>query len=398
MWHTRVSIAVGALGWALLFPAEALCEAAKAGVVTTLQGTATVARATASQPTPLKFKDDVFMQDHIATGESSLVRILLGGKAVVTIRERSALTIHETASTATIEMTSGKIALAVAKDRMKPGESVQIKTPNALCGVRGTVVIADVDTPPAAGEPISTRFTLLTGIVDVTRLDAGQPAGPVTMLHPMQTVSVLGALPPGAVRVISRSEVQAIAKAYKVSVPPPPAPANAQVTARQIEQAVQQAAALNGTPVAARAKGDKASANDRDGAAGDDKGRGDRAGDDKIGDGDTGRTLDKESAKADKSDGKDDKDKGGKSDGKAVAKADSGEGASGGKGSDKGADDKGDKNGSKGSVSKGGGSPAGSNPGGSGVAGNPGGNGGGTGIPGGGIGGIGGGGRPKKGK
>jgi hypothetical protein len=194
MWHTRVSIAIGALGWALLFPTEALCQAAKAGVVTTLQGTATVARATASQPTPLKFKDDVFMQDHIATGDSSLVRILLGGKAVVTIRERSALTIHETATTSTIEMTSGRIALPVAKDRMKPGESVQIKTPNALCGVRGTVVIADVGTPPAAGGPVSTRFTLLTGIVDVRRLDAGQPAGPVTMLHPMQTIAVLGAL------------------------------------------------------------------------------------------------------------------------------------------------------------------------------------------------------------
>jgi hypothetical protein len=387
MWHTRVSIAVGALGWALLCPTEALCQAAKAGVVTTLQGTATVARATETQPTPLKFKDDVFIQDHITTGDSSLVRVLLGGKAVITIRERSALTIHETATTSTIEMTSGKIALAVAKDRMKPGESVQIKTPNALCGVRGTVVIADVDTPPAADGTISTRFTLLTGVVDVTRLDAGQPAGPVTMLHPMQTVSVLGALPPGAVRGISRADVQAIAKEYKVSVPPPPAPANAQVTERQIEQAVQEAAALNGTPIAARAKKDKA----------DDKGRGERGGDDKSGDGETGSALDKESAKADKNDGKNDKEKGGKSDGKAVAKADSGEGASGGKGSDKSADD---KNASKGgSVSKG---PGASGPGGSGAppggggAGSPGGgSAGGSGIPGGGIGG---GGKIKKGK
>ena len=370
MWHTRVSIAVGALGWALLCPTEALCQAAKAGVVTTLQGTATVARATETQPTPLKFKDDVFIQDHITTGDSSLVRVLLGGKAVITIRERSALTIHETATTSTIEMTSGKIALAVAKDRMKPGESVQIKTPNALCGVRGTVVIADVDTPPAAGGTISTRFTLLTGVVDVTRLDAGQPAGPVTMLHPMQTVAVLGALPTGAVRGISRAEVQAIAKEYKVSVPPPPAPANAQVTERQIEQAVQEAAALNGTPIAARAKKDKA----------DDKGRGDRGGDDKSGDGETDSALDKESAKADKSDGKDTKEKGGKSDGKTVAKAETGEDASGGKGLD----------GSKGgSVSKG-------HPGGGGAAGNPGGGtAGGSGIPGGAIGG---GGKIKKGK
>ena len=112
----------------LTFPSFVMAQAAKAGVVTTLQGTATVVRTTAPQPALLKFKDDVVIQDHIVTGESSIVRILLGGKAVVTVRERSALTIHETPTTSTIELGSGKIALAVAKDRMKPGESVQIKS------------------------------------------------------------------------------------------------------------------------------------------------------------------------------------------------------------------------------------------------------------------------------
>ena len=56
------------------FPTIAWAQATKAGVVTTLQGTATVARATATQPAPLRFKDDVFEQDHIVTGESSIVR------------------------------------------------------------------------------------------------------------------------------------------------------------------------------------------------------------------------------------------------------------------------------------------------------------------------------------
>ncbi len=178
----------------LTFPSFAVAQAAKAGVVTTLQGTATVARATAPQPAPLKFKDDVFIQDHIVTGESAIVRILLGGKAVVTVRERSALTIHETPTTSTIELGSGKIALAVAKDRMKPGESVQIKTPNAMAGVRGTVVIADVALPASDGTPLTTRFTLLTGIVDVSRVDAGtgQTAGQPVLLHPLQTVAVVG--------------------------------------------------------------------------------------------------------------------------------------------------------------------------------------------------------------
>jgi hypothetical protein len=59
----------------------------------------------------------------------------------VTVRERSVLTITETANTATIDITAGRIALAVAKDRMRPGQSLDVKAPNAIAGVRGTVLI-----------------------------------------------------------------------------------------------------------------------------------------------------------------------------------------------------------------------------------------------------------------
>jgi FecR protein len=238
-------------------PTIALGQAAKAGVVTTLQGTATVARSTAPQPTPLKFKDDVFIQDNIVTGESSLVRILLGGKAVVTVRERSALTIHETPTTSTIEISSGKIALAVAKDRMKPGESVQIKTPNAMAGVRGTVVVAEVAEPVQVGGSITTHFSLLTGIVDVTQLDAqtGQPTGQPVMLHPLQTITVTGHTPPGATRAISRAEAQKLASDYKVALPTPPPAANIEVTERQVELAVQHSAALTGGNIAGDSNG-----------------------------------------------------------------------------------------------------------------------------------------------
>lgn len=219
---------------------------ARAGVVTTLQGTATVARATAP-PAPLRFKDDVFGRDHIVTGESSIVRILLGGKAVVTVRERSALTIHETPTTSTIDIDAGKMALAVAKDRMKPGESVQIRTPNAMAGVRGTVVIAEVTPPAEPGGSLTTRFTLLTGLVDVARLDVatGQAAGQTT-LHPLHTIVVTGGLPPSAAQAISTTEAQSIAADYKVALPPPPPPANTQVTEQQIDIAVQHSAALTG--------------------------------------------------------------------------------------------------------------------------------------------------------
>ena len=72
-----------------LFGALALCPLAawgqaggdagrNVGVVTTLAGQATVARAALASPVPLRFKDDVFLRDRIATAERSVVRVLLG--------------------------------------------------------------------------------------------------------------------------------------------------------------------------------------------------------------------------------------------------------------------------------------------------------------------------------
>jgi hypothetical protein len=238
------------IAWVLGLPTLA---AAQAGVVTGLQGMATVARATAAEPAPLRFRDDVFVRDHIVTGESSVVRILLGGKAVVTVRERSALTIHETPTTSTVELASGKIALSVARSRMKPGESVQIRTPNAIAGIRGTLVVADVTRPAQPGGAVTTRVTLLTGVVDVGERDgSGALLAPAVTLQPLQTIVLVGAQPSGAVRTLSRAEAQAVAAEYEV-VLPPPAPASAYVTEQHIDLAVRHSAAFAGLqPVAAR--------------------------------------------------------------------------------------------------------------------------------------------------
>jgi hypothetical protein len=171
------------------------------------------------------------VEDRITTGEDSIVRILLGGKAVVTVRERSVLTISETPTTATVEVGSGKVAVAVAKERMRAGDSVEVKTPNAVAGIRGTVLIAEVS-QDLAGRA-NTQFTLLTGIVDVSGLDAatGRATGPRVTMQPLQTLGVTGFTRPSAPRNISRTDAQAVAAAYKVApgptaaAPPPAAPA-----------------------------------------------------------------------------------------------------------------------------------------------------------------------------
>jgi len=124
---------------ALVWPPSTFAQLARAGVVTTLEGTATVIRAVTPAPAQLRFKDDVFLHDRITTGDKSLARILLGGKAIVTAREHSVLTITEVPGTATLDLYQGKIAVAVAKERMVPGESIDVRTPNAVAGIRGTV-------------------------------------------------------------------------------------------------------------------------------------------------------------------------------------------------------------------------------------------------------------------
>src|SRR5204862_410900 len=90
---SRLSLVLVAL--ALISPASAFAQLTKAGGVTTLQGSATVTRASLSQPQHLKFRDDVFVKARVVSGDASVARTLPGGKAIAAVRERSSVTISE---------------------------------------------------------------------------------------------------------------------------------------------------------------------------------------------------------------------------------------------------------------------------------------------------------------
>jgi hypothetical protein len=127
-------------------PVRATAQTSDAvGVVTTLDGRATVARPALTSPLALKFKDDVFGRDRISTQENSLIRVLLGGKAILTVRELSQVTINEEPGRAVVTLPSGKVVLAVAKQRMRSGESIEIRTPNAVAAVRGSILAVAYD-------------------------------------------------------------------------------------------------------------------------------------------------------------------------------------------------------------------------------------------------------------
>ena len=178
----------------ILTPVVSWAQAPELGVVTTLQGQASVARASGPGALPLKFKDAVFDRDRIQTGEQSIVKVLMGGKAIVTIRELSVLTITEELGKTTINLTSGKIAVGVAKQRMQPGERLEVHTPNAVAAVRGTVFVVEVTQQGAQGTPgplaANTLVTCVNGAVDVApRANLGQG----TQLTPFRSVPVVGA-------------------------------------------------------------------------------------------------------------------------------------------------------------------------------------------------------------
>jgi hypothetical protein len=225
-----LAVAVALMPWAPAWAETAL----PAGVVTALTGTATVSRASLAAPRALQFRDPIMLQDRIVTGEQSLARILLGGKAVITVRERSVVTITDSPRVSTVDVESGKVALAVAKERMRPGESIEVRTPNAVAGIRGTVVIAEVT---RRGGETATRFTLLTGVIDVLRLDAERrPIGAPAVLTPMQTISIDRVMSP--VSPITRTDGDAVSAGFRLPTKAQPKGGAEWIAKDQVTQAI----------------------------------------------------------------------------------------------------------------------------------------------------------------
>jgi hypothetical protein len=158
---------------ALGIPRHAVGEGG-VGVVTALSGEATVARVRLTQPLALRTHDDVLVHDRISTRERSLVHVLLRNRALLTVRELSVLTITEGAARATTDLQSGKVGLAVARQLMRPGDVIEVQTPNVLVAVRGTVFVVEIVPAVSGAQPasspaaVTTKIYLLHGSVDVS--------------------------------------------------------------------------------------------------------------------------------------------------------------------------------------------------------------------------------------
>jgi len=195
----------------------AAAQTSPVGIVTTLQGQATVAHVASSSTLPLKFKDSIFERDRINTAENSIVKVLMGGRAVVTVRELSVLTITEDLGRTTVNLESGKIAVSVAKQKMKPGETLEVHTPNAVAAVRGTVFVVEVarQGAQAGGGNLgaATQVTSVTGTVEVSA--ANNPAN-TALLTAFKSVNLLGSSL-GQVRTLSQPEMSTLLSGFVAS-------------------------------------------------------------------------------------------------------------------------------------------------------------------------------------
>lgn len=205
--------AVRCVGFAVSLAAAGLASPAAAqqtgvGVVTNLTGSATVARSSNAQP--LRFKDSVYERDRIATAEKSLLRVLLGGKALVTMRELSELTITDAGGFAGLDLSTGKMGLSVARQLMAPGEVVQIRTPNSVASVQGSVVITEVSGGQGAGAV--SLFNVLSGPVEVVAGGASINVGS------RQRVRVSGGTL-GPIEDLSPEDVSRLAAQLKSALP-----------------------------------------------------------------------------------------------------------------------------------------------------------------------------------
>src|SRR5262249_57440498 len=175
-----------------------------------------------------------------------------------------------------IHLEDGRVSVAVSKALMKPGEVIEIKTPNAVSAIRGTVVIAEV----VPGPTVSSTISVLRGLVEVSRLDAGRRVGTSVYVGALQAVTITGVnrLPQPA--TITGDAARRLTNEFRIVPREVPAAATAPAVAVAMQQAVDDAGAArreageDGAPSppekAASGKGGK---NGREGRAHEARGR-----------------------------------------------------------------------------------------------------------------------------
>jgi hypothetical protein len=143
----------------------------------------------------------------IATVGNSTLRMLLAGKAIATVRERSEWSITETGGLAGLALSDGRIGLTIARQLMAHDDILHVRTPNVLASVRGSSVIVEVQRIlPGAG--IASVFSVLSGPVEIVAVGTTVRVGSRQPLRIRDNVV-------GLVEGLSNEETELLAADFK---------------------------------------------------------------------------------------------------------------------------------------------------------------------------------------
>ena len=126
-----------------------VAQAQVVGKVEKIEGAPEVLRSGTSQWVPIEATEPLSVGDQLRTREGSKIAIRLNDDSVLTLAEKTVMTIDEQTlkpsgqNTSVFSLLLGKLRAVVANRYKMPGSRFEVHTPTAVAGVRGTEFVAE---------------------------------------------------------------------------------------------------------------------------------------------------------------------------------------------------------------------------------------------------------------
>ena len=197
---------------ALLALSARILWAQEVGTIASLEGQAEISRDGSWQVTSVGAS--IHERDELRTGTPGRVRIVFQDDSVVTVSDNSHLVIDEQVFDAKrgvarslLELLRGRLSSLVGEYYHGSGNNYEVRTPTAVCGVRGTEFVITYDADADVTEVVG-----LSGKVEVHSIF--DPTGPGVLVTMRETTTVLRGRPPTPPRraedVILRQRLEGI--------------------------------------------------------------------------------------------------------------------------------------------------------------------------------------------
>ncbi len=163
-----------------------------AAIVTRLDGNASVFTKGGKAGTPLKKNDKLMKGQEVKVGEKSRVELKYPDGTVMRFAERSTIKIEDITYDSKTQSKKVKVDLgggklwANVKKLVTPDSKVEVKTVNAVAGVRGTVYRVNVEADNSAMVKVYDGSVAVAGVPKEAAKPSGQFSAPVPVAGPQQ--------------------------------------------------------------------------------------------------------------------------------------------------------------------------------------------------------------------